>query len=86
MLANQLIGEPVAGGFRALPSLHGEWRKRLSVRAIPETLVFATEAGLPTVPFMGICRVAFPLKNPPTQPIVESDGRATDYFVDWINR
>lgn len=86
MLANQLIAEPVVGGFRALPSFHGEWRKRLSLRAIPSNLTIATEAGLPTVPFMGVCRSAFPLKKPPNLMIVERDGRATDYFVDWINR
>lgn len=86
MLARQLIAEKVAGGFRALPVLHGEWRKRMAARAIPSNLTIAEPDGKASVVFLGITRVAFPLRKPPMEPIVDAEGRATDYYVDWLNR
>lgn len=86
MLANQIIAEKVAGGFRALPILHGEWRKRMTARAIPSDLVIANPSGLPSVAFVGVSRVAFPLRRPPTQAIVDGEGRVTDFYLDWLNQ
>lgn len=86
MLANQHIAEKVAGGFRALPILHGEWRKRMAGRAIPSNLTIAEPDGKATVVFVGVSRAAFPLRKAPIEPIVDSEGRVTAYYLDWLNR
>lgn len=86
MLSSQIIAGKSSNGWQALPVLHGEWRKRMAGRAIPSGLTIAEPSGKPTVVFMGICRVAFPSRKPPTDIIVDDHGRATDYFLDWLNR
>lgn len=85
MRPDELVGEAIPAGFLAKPLLHGEWRRRGARRAIPAALVIADPAGIPTVAFQGLCRAAFG-RAPPTDAIMDGEGRATRYFGLWLDR
>lgn len=85
MRPDEQIASPEDRGFIATPLLHGEWRRRGARRAIPSALIIASSSGAPTVAFQGVSRAAFG-RAPPTDAIVDAEGRATRYFVSWLER
>ena len=85
MRPDEKVAEPAAEGFVSTPILWGEWRRRTALRPIPVALTIADEHGRPTVAFQGVCRAAFN-RAPPIDAIVDEGGRATRYFVTWLDR
>lgn len=85
MRPDEQIAQAGEGGFTASPLLLGEWRRRKALRPIPVALAIADEQGRPTVAFQGVCRAAFN-RAPPIDHIVDEGGRATRYFVTWLDR